>query len=265
MAEAIVRGLPRGSDAAREIWAADPSPARRELFASLGARTFEHAADLADCGVLLLAVKPQVMNDVLRELRVVARLDTLFVSIAAGIPSGTIEAALGERPFRVVRTMPNTPLLVGEGAVAIAPGRHATANDLAVARGLFESSAVVVEVPEALMDAVTAVSGSGPAYVFFLLEQMTRAGIELGLDPRVADTLARQTVAGAGKMLARSSESASELRRRVTSPGGTTQAAIELLERALWPGITRAAIHAARDRGRELGGSRPKTGSQENP
>lgn len=253
MAEAIVRGLLRAGRVPRDIRAADPSQERRALFASLGVTVVERIADLVGSDVLLLSVKPQVMGDVLRELRDVASTDTLIVSIAAGISTARIERALGELPFRVVRTMPNTPLLVGEGAVAIAPGRHATAEDLAIARGLFESSAVVVEVREELMEAVTAVSGSGPAYVFFLLEQMTSAGIELGLDPATAEKLARQTVAGAGKMLSQSSEPAHELRRRVTSPGGTTQAAIESLERHDWPAITRAAIAAARDRGRELG------------
>mgnify|MGYP005845569677 CR=1 FL=1 len=253
MAEAIVRGMLRAGRRASDIRAADPSSARRALFASLGVKVVERVAELADSDTLLLSVKPQVMPEVLHELSPVITPGVLLVSIAAGISTGKIEQGLGGRPFRVVRTMPNTPLLVGQGAVAIAPGRHATADDLAVARALFESSAVVVEVREELMDAVTAVSGSGPAYVFFLVEQMTAAGIELGLDPQTAETLARQTVAGAGRVLAAESEPPAELRRRVTSPGGTTQAAIEWLERHDWPGITRSAIAAARDRGRELG------------
>lgn len=256
MAEAIVRGLLRGGAMqADRIVAADPSAPRRELFSQqLGVTVHPSADAVADADVILLAVKPQTMTAALESLR--TRLDprTLLVSIAAGISTASIERTLGEsRAFRVVRAMPNTPMLVGEGAVGIAAGRHATPADLAVARKLFESSAVVIEVPEDKIDAVTALSGSGPAYVFFLVEQMTRAGVELGLGEADAELLARRTAAGAGLMVKLSPESPGELRRRVTSPGGTTQAAIEHLERRGWPTITREAIRAAEARGRELG------------
>src|SRR5439155_5111255 len=155
--------------------------------------------------------------------------------------------------WRVIRTMPNTPMLVGEGMVAMAPGRNATTEDLATARKLFQAAAEVIELDEAHIDTVTAVSGSGPAYFFYLVEQMIRAGIELGLTSDHAALLARKTAAGAAKMLMASSDSPAELRRKVTSPGGTTEAAINHMTSNNWPKITVDAIKAAQSRGKELG------------
>lgn len=257
MAEAIVRGLIRaGAIPVDRIIAADPVEARRAVFASIGTHVTDNTADLADARVLLLATKPQTLPAALQSLRDRLPPDTLVISIAAGVSCAKIEQQLSTDPAlppRVVRSMPNTPMLVGAGAVAIAPGQRASSDDLQTARKLFETSAVVVEVKEELIDAVTALSGSGPAYVFYLVEQMTRAGIELGLSDTDAALLARRTAYGAGLMLEQSPEPADELRRRVTSPGGTTQAAIESLDRARWADITRSAIHAAQQRGRELG------------
>jgi pyrroline-5-carboxylate reductase len=148
------------------------------------------------------------------------------ISIAAGVPLALIESKLQGR--RVVRAMPNTPALVGAGATAIAPGQHAGPEDLALARALFESVGRVVETPESLLDAVTALSGSGPAYVFYLAEALVDAGEAIGLPKQVAAELALQTVYGAAKLLHESSETPAELRRKVTSPGGTTQAGVEV-------------------------------------
>jgi pyrroline-5-carboxylate reductase len=179
---------------------------------------------------------------------------TLVVSIAAGIGTGFIEKHLGAgKKWRVVRSMPNTPMLVGEGMVAIAPGANATPDDLAAARKLFEAAADVIEVNESKMDTVTAVSGSGPAYFFLLVEQMIQAATELGLSPEQAAQLAKKTAVGAAKMLVTSSDTPAELRRKVTSPGGTTEAAITHMSKNNWPQIAVDAIKAAERRGKELG------------
>jgi pyrroline-5-carboxylate reductase len=257
MAEAIARGVTGASlFTPAQIAAADPSPQRRELFQhELYIRATEDNADaVRDADIVLLSVKPQTMADVLAGLASSLRDDALIVSIAAGISTGFIERGLGGgKSWRVVRAMPNTPMLVGEGMVAIASGANATAADLATARKLFESAADVIEVPEDQIDAVTAVSGSGPAYFFFLVEHMTRAGIEMGLSPQHAHQLAAKTALGSAKMLLTSTDTPQELRRKVTSPGGTTHAAITHMESQGMPQTIVEALKAAQRRGRELG------------
>jgi pyrroline-5-carboxylate reductase len=261
MAEAIVRGITsRGVLRADQITAADVSPQRRNLFEQeFGIRTSaDSASAVRGAKIILLSVKPQQMPEALKALAEAASEQALIISIAAGIGSAFIErhlagAAAATGKWRVVRTMPNTPMLVGEGMVALAAGAHATGEDLAAARRLFEAAAEVIEVDEAKMDAVTAVSGSGPAYFFFLVEQMIRAATELGLTPEQARTLASKTALGAAKMLATSADSPQELRRKVTSPGGTTHAAITLMQEREWDAATVDAIKAAQRRGKELG------------
>ena len=256
MAEAIARGvLASGLFEAGRIVAVDPSAERRAVFADgLGIAARETVGDAtAGAATVMICVKPQQMDDLLPGLQQSADASTLFVSIAAGVTTGRIESGLGGYR-RVVRAMPNTPMLVGLGAVAICPGTRATADDLSTARTIFETGAAVVEVDEAKMNAVTAVSGSGPAYVFWLAEQMTAAGVDLGLSPHEAATLAVRTVAGAGKMLADLPDAPADLRRRVTSPGGTTQAALEHLASSGADRNVRDAVAAACRRGRELGG-----------
>ena len=258
MAEAIVRALLRaGVYRADEITAADPSPDRRDLFArELHVRAVESAADaVPGARVVLLAVKPQQMSSVLREIAPVVADDALVVSIAAGISITSIESGLAPKRCRVIRTMPHTPLLVGSGAVAIAPGTRATPDDLALARRLFEPAAVVIDVTEDKLDAVTALSGSGPAYLFYLVEQMTSAGEEMGLSSDEARILAVRTAIGSGKMLESADVPVSELRRRVTSPGGTTEAALAHMQQHQLDRIVIDAIKAAQRRGRELGRS----------
>ena len=258
MAEAIARGvMNKRVLRADQIVAADVSPQRRELFANeLKIKTVEdNLAAARDAKVILLSVKPQTMATALAGIgRVIEPNRTLVVSIAAGISTAFIERHLNAgRPWRVVRTMPNTPMLVGEGMVAMSPGAHATREDLASARRLFEAAADVIEVTEDRLDTVTAVSGSGPAYFFFLVEQMIKAGVELGLTHEQAGLLAGKTAAGAAKMLLSSADSPEGLRRKVTSPGGTTEAAITHMTRSGWPQITIDAIKAAQQRGKELG------------
>ena len=258
MAEALVRAILRaGLMRAEQLVAADVSAQRRELFErELRVRAVELAADaVRGAGVVLLSTKPQQMPQVLREIATVVRDEALVISIAAGVSIASIESGLAPKHCRVIRTMPNTPILVGAGAVAIAPGTRATAVDLKLARRLFEPAAVVIDLTEDKLDAVTALSGSGPAYFFYLVEAMTRAGVETGLSLEESRALAVQTAVGSGKMLESADVDVSELRRRVTSPGGTTEAALSHMQRSGLDRIVIDAIRAARDRGRELGRS----------
>jgi pyrroline-5-carboxylate reductase len=255
MAEAIVRGV-LGAEcmSVDHIIAADVSPARRAFFESeLKVKAVEdNRAVASQSRLLLLSVKPQMCKAVLEGITDVIPENATIISIMAGISSNYIDSALGGNR-RVVRTMPNTPMLVGEGMVAIAGGAHATEADLAKARLLFEAAASVIQVREDQIDAVTAVSGSGPAYFFFLVEQMIAAGIQLGLSPDDAKLLASKTAMGAAKMLVSSTDPPQELRRKVTSPGGTTNAAITAMQTMQFPAIVMKAMQACADRSRELG------------
>ncbi|HEX8522463.1 MAG TPA: pyrroline-5-carboxylate reductase [Tepidisphaeraceae bacterium] len=257
MAEAIVRGVTsQGVLRPDQIIAADVVPQRRALFEEqLKVRSVADNVEAArQAKTILLSVKPQQMPVALSGIGAVIAPDTLVISIAAGIGTTYIERHLGARAqWRVVRSMPNTPMMMGEGMVALSRGAYATEQDIASAQKLFQAAADVIEVPEDKMNAVTAVSGSGPAYFFFLIEQMIKAGIDLGLSPDHARKLATKTALGAAKMAAESTEFPDSLRRKVTSPGGTTQAAIMHMESHNWPKITVAAIKAAEQRGKELG------------
>ena len=257
MAEAIASGILRANLLSPDqIIAADVALARRELFSSrLGITSIEDNADVArQSKRLLLSVKPQQIQSALAGIGAVMNIETRVISIMAGISSAFIEKHLGEgRPWRVIRTMPNTPMLVGEGMVGIAPGAYATPADVADAKRLFESAATAIEVTEDKIDAITAVSGSGPAYFFYFVEHMIRAAEALGLTPEQSKTLALKTAAGAARMLVTSSDTPRELRRKVTSPGGTTQAAINHLEQHRTGEILADAMAAAAKRSRELG------------
>jgi pyrroline-5-carboxylate reductase len=257
MAEAIARAiLHKGLMSPTAIVAADVSPARREVFeGSLKIRAVESNVEAArGAKMLLLSVKPQQMANALAGIGEAIEESTLIVSIAAGISTAFIEKHLGgAKKWRVIRTMPNTPMLVGEGMVALAAGANATKEDVASARRLFEAAADVIELDETHIDTVTAMSGSGPAYFFLLVEQMIEAGVELGLSANDARHLAVKTAQGAAKMLVTSPDSPQELRRKVTSPGGTTEAAINHMLKSNWNRITIDAIKSAQRRGRELG------------
>ncbi|MEE8228464.1 MAG: pyrroline-5-carboxylate reductase [candidate division NC10 bacterium] len=207
---------------------------------------------VAKAQILLLAVKPQVMNEVLTELRGAVAEDHCLLSIAAGIPTAFIEARFSQ-PTRVVRIMPNTPAFVLAGASAIAPGRHATPEDLEIARQILNAVGRVVQVDEKLMDAVTGLSGSGPAYIFVVIEALSDAGVRMGLSREVATLLAAQTVFGAARMVLESGEHPARLRDSVTSPGGTTIAGLHVLEQAGFRGILMTAVEAATRRSQELG------------
>lgn len=209
------------------------------------------ADDSFDVGDVLVAVKPQHVTEVANELGVGGT--TRVLSIAAGVRIDAMLAGFGEST-RVIRAMPNTPALVGKGAAAIAPSVSAGPEDVAWAEEILSAVGTVTVAAEADLDAVTGLSGSGPAYVFLLAEAMTAAGVEQGLSTEVADALARQTVLGAATLLANSSEGPAQLRANVTSPGGTTAAAIASLQGEEFEQIVSRAIAAATARSAELGG-----------
>ncbi|WP_374289961.1 pyrroline-5-carboxylate reductase [Paenirhodobacter enshiensis] len=209
----------------------------------------------ADAAVAVVAVKPQKMADALPQLAPLGGGRTLFVSVAAGIRLAAYEAVLGAGT-PVVRAMPNTPAAIGQGITPIIGNASASEADLTLAEGLLSAVGQVVRLDaESQMDAVTAVSGSGPAYVFHLIETLAAAGVAEGLSPELALTLARATVAGAGALAMQSPDDPAQLRINVTSPGGTTAAALAVLMEAEtgFPGLLNRAVHAAAERGRELG------------
>ncbi|MCS6771821.1 MAG: pyrroline-5-carboxylate reductase [Kiritimatiellae bacterium] len=252
MAEAMVSGLRRAGVPPENIRASDIRPEQLERFRRLfGVATYAANADAArDADVIVLAVKPQQMAAVLPELAPFSRV-ALFLSIAAGIPTARLEAALGSSA-RVVRAMPNTPALVGAGIAALCRGARATEGDLALAEALMRAVGKTVQVEEALMDAVTAISGSGPAYVFRIMESLERAAIAQGLPSEVARQLVLATIAGAGQLAERTGRAPAELRQQVTSKGGTTEAALREMEVRDLDGLFAAAVAAAVRRAREL-------------
>ncbi len=253
MAQAIVRGvIGAGFVPADRIIASDVAAPARAVMAGLGVAATEDSAVCAACPRVVLAVKPQVMRGVVETVAARVAPDTTVVSIAAGITTTALDGWLGGRGH-IVRVMPNTPMLVGAGMSAIAAGPRAAENDLRWTDQLFASCGRVVRVSEAMIDAVTAVSGSGPAYFFYLAEAMIAAGVAEGLPADTAALLARQTAVGAAKLLSESGESPETLRARVTSPNGTTQRAIETMDAAGVKAALVRAVRAAAERSRELG------------
>ncbi|HEX3705434.1 MAG TPA: pyrroline-5-carboxylate reductase [Mycobacteriales bacterium] len=252
MGEALLSGLLRSGRPAAELLFTERHEDRaKALTAQYGieAVTATDAAKRAD--TLLVAVKPQEIGVLLDELAGVVTPDSLVISIAAGIPTATFEQRLAEGT-PVVRVMSNTPALVDEAMSAISPGAHATGDHLARTEALLSPVGKVIRVPENQLDAVTALSGSGPAYFFYLVEAMIEAGILLGLPRAVAADLIIQTAIGSAVMLRDSGEHPVQLREAVTSPGGTTIAAIRTLEDHGVRAALLAALEAARDRSREL-------------
>lgn len=225
-----------------------------ELARELRARFFAAASEVADAAsIVLVAVKPQTMEECLEEIKETANQSKLIISIAAGITTEFIESRLGDG-VRVVRVMPNTPALVGAGVTAICAGKNASGNDLNEAENIFTALGKVYRFNESLIDAVTAVSGSGPAYLFLFAECLQQAAIEAGLPESVAPDLVAQTLFGASKLLIESSDTASGLRAKVTSPGGTTEAAVTVLTDRGFEHSIVAAVKGALERARELGG-----------
>ena len=254
MAEAILRGV-LGSNflSFGEIVVSEPSPQRRQMLQNeLRINVVEDNNIPAACARVLLAVKPQVMSAMLEQVAGAINPTAIVISIAAGVSTSKLDAALGHKG-RLVRVMPNTPMLVGMGVSALAAGARATQADLEWSQKLFAASGKTCIVDENLIDAVTAVSGSGPAYFFYLIEAMIQAGLDEGLPYEVAAMLATQTCAGSAKLLEQTRERPEVLRARVTSPGGTTQRAIETMDAAGVKTAMIRAFHAAAARSRELG------------
>ena len=254
MAEALIRGLLRSHLVdVNSLRVSDVSEGRLRCFQeSYSLKTFPQNGSLvADSDVLILAIKPQNMRDVLREIKGLVRSEQTIISIAAGIPTSFILKEL-EKEARVVRVMPNTPALVLEGASAISLSPYATTEDSDVAKSIFSSVGKVVVVEESLMDAVTGLSGSGPAYIFLAMEAMREAGTHLGIPPEVAHLLVVQTFLGAARMVMETAEDPRVLRQRVSSPGGTTLAGLHVLEEQDFSGILKGAVEAATRRSKEL-------------
>jgi pyrroline-5-carboxylate reductase len=246
MAKAIVTGaIDGGVLEGAAIAVADPDQDSRDFFELLGSMTFEEPSKLPKAAFVLLAVKPQVFEKVARDVNA-----EVVYSIMAGVTTARIAEKVGHS--RIVRIMPNLPCSIGYGAAGISLGSAATEEDAALANELFSAIGIAVGVEEELMDAVTAVSGSGPAYLFMLAEAMIEGGVESGLSYEVATALVQQTVLGASELLARDARSAGELREAVTSKGGTTAAALQHLYTQEVPKAISDAVLAARDRGREL-------------
>lgn len=257
MAEALVRGLLRSESAkAEDITATDHRTEQLDHFK----KTFgvnvsaDNLAAAKASDVVVLSVKPQTMSKVLTQIAPAIDVSRLVVSIAAGVPIAAIEHKL-RHGARIVRAMPNTPALVGAGATAIALGEHATPDDEKVAKSLFDAVGWTVAVDEGLLDAVTGLSGSGPAYVFLILEALADAGVKVGLPRYTAQKLATQTVFGSAKLQMETGTHPGQLKDQVTSPGGTAIAALHTLEEGGMRTTLMNAVEAATRRAKELGES----------
>ncbi len=255
MSEALIQGILRASLLkADEIIASDVSQDRAAYIQQkTGVAVLpENTQAVKQAETIILAVKPQAMNGVLEELAKLLSPDQLIISIAAGIKTETIEKQIGiNKP--VIRVMPNTPAMVGCSATAICKGKYASDEHLQWAVKIFEAVGYVAVVNENLMDTVTALSGSGPAYIFTVIESLIDAGVELGLTRDIASGLTIQTVKGAARMMEETKEHPAILKNRVTSPGGTTAAGLHALEKNGLRHAMIEAVTAAKNRAKELG------------
>jgi pyrroline-5-carboxylate reductase len=252
MAEALVAGIVgKNVCPAGQLCVTDISEVRLQHFIEkYGVKTsLDNPSAVAGADVVMLSVKPQIFPDVWPEIEGALKPDALVVSIMAGVPSQKIA---GNKPIRVVRVMPNTPSLVGVGAAGISAGEFATDADLKIAEKLMGAVGTTVIVTEEEIDAVTALSGSGPAYVFLLLEGMLAAADQMGLEKEVSRELALATVIGAAKLMLETGEDAAVLREKVTSKGGTTAAALNTMEERGVKSAVIAALLAAQARSKEL-------------
>lgn len=253
MATALIRGaLAAGLCKPGEIIVSDPYPAAREKLGELGVTATAENAQVTQAPVVVLCVKPGDVPTVLAE-GAAALAGKLVISIAAGVTLRQMRAALGESSARLVRVMPNTPALVGAGAAAFACGAECTAADRDTVQGLLGAVGTVSEVKETLLDAVTGLSGSGPAYAYEMIEALSDGGVLMGLPRDISTRLAAQTLLGAARMVLETGQHPGELKDAVTSPGGTTIAGLEALELAGMRGALISAVRAATERARELG------------
>ena len=259
MAEALIRGLIRGGHRPEGIIASAPRPERAaELADRYGIDVSPSNTEVAArAQLIVLAVKPQILSRVLDEIAPHVSPTSLVISIADGVPIRAIEAKL-PNGVRVIRTMPNTPALVDAGATAIARGPSSTDEDLIAAQRIFDSVGISVVLDEAQLDAVTGLSGSGPAYVFLILEALADGGVKVGLSRRTAQLLAAQTLFGSAKMLLETNEHPGLLKDMVTSPGGTAITGLHTLEHGGVRTTLINAVEAATRRSRELGAALEK-------
>ena len=255
----ILRGVLAAGTEAGGVRATTRSASSAEaLHRETGVEVFAGESDpeanrkaVAGADVVLLGVKPYAILDLAREVAPALDPSTVVVSVAAGVTLDALQKALPDgQP--VVRCMPNTPSSVGRGALSVTPGEHTSAEQLAQVKDVLSTVGTVVEVPEHLIRAVTGVSGSGPAYVFYLAEAMQQAGEKLGLDPETARVLAKETVSGAGELLAPDDADPAALRRAVTSPGGTTEQAITTFDEKGLRDIVAAGAEASATKGDEM-------------
>ncbi len=255
MGEALLSGLIRGGHEPADLMVGEKRPERAaELREKYAVRVVANTEAAAGAETVALVVKPQDMGEVLTEIAPHLRAGQVLISLAAGITTRYIEQHIPDG-IAVIRVMPNTPALVDEGMAAISAGTHCDEQHLALAEQMLAVTGRVMRVPEKQQDAVTAISGSGPAYLFFVVESMIEAGVHLGLPRSTATELVVQTVVGSAKLLRETGEHPTVLRERVTSPGGTTAAAIRELENHRVRAAFSAAMEAARDRSVALAAS----------
>ncbi|MFE8597630.1 pyrroline-5-carboxylate reductase [Archangium violaceum] len=255
MAEALIKGLLRAGNAKPEsIIATGRRGERLEMLQrTYGVRTTQdNLAAVREADVVVLSVKPQALDKVLVQVATAVDPHKLIISVAAGVPIAAMERRLGAGA-RIIRTMPNTPSLVGMGACALSPGEHASEEDLAVATRIFQSVGTTTVVDENLLDAVTGLSGSGPAYIFLIIEALSDAGVKVGLPRYTALKLAAQTVLGSAQLLIETGAHPGQLKDQVTSPGGTAIAGLHTLEAGGLRTTLINAVEAATRRARELG------------
>lgn len=254
MAEAFIKGLLNGGFPADDIHFFEPNETRRQMVEERYGIICEanNMALVSTSDIVVLATKPQILDRVLEDIVGVFDDEKLLISILAGVTTTTLEAGLGGQS-RVVRAMPNTPALAGQGAAALCPGKYASQENRRVAQHLFETVGIALWVEEGQMDAVTGLSGSGPAYVYTFIEALTAGGVQEGLRLDIAHALAVQTVAGAALLVQTTGEHPALLREKVCSPAGTTISAIRVLEERGLRAMMMEAVGAATARSRQLG------------
>jgi len=256
MGSILARGMiDRKISPAKNVIVTDIDPARlNDLRSSLKVQvSTDNKQAVKDADIVILAVKPQNIQETLKGIRPAVNKSKLLISIVAGVPTDAIEKALSKRP-RVLRVMPNVNAMAGEGAAAVTRGHFVKKDDVQYALAILNAVGLAVEVDEKLMDAVTALSGSGPAYCFVIIEAMIDAGVHLGLARDLAEKLAIQTVLGSARLCLESRQHPAQLKNMVTSPGGTTAAGLKVLEERNIRATLMAAVEAAAKRSKELAG-----------
>ena len=259
MAQAIITGLLNSGRLSSDILVSDPNPVCRNVLSAMGVSCSKQSGPvIAQADLIVLAVKPQIMDTVLAELSPSIQATQIIISIAAGITIGSIRQQLDNAPNAIVRVMPNTPALIGQGISTLASDLPLDGTTKNAVQEIFTACGKALWVgSEDMMDAVTAVSGSGPAYFFLMIENLINTGVRLGLAPEVARELVVQTAKGAAGMVEVSNVGPDELRQRVTSPGGTTEAALGVFADGDFADLVDRALVAARDRAGELSKDAP--------